>query len=262
MKRFALFLTALIFVFATQLKAQVDANDETIPDTVNKTDSFGKKTGFWIEKTGGMVYKGEYVDNKKVKSWIGYYPTNFIYKVELYTNGVKDGISMQFDKHGKITLVENYKNGLLHGKTINYGGFSETPMAETDYLNGKRNGLYRLYYDNAKIQEESWFKNDLKDGLSRWNNKNGRKMAEYNYKAGNFDGVQKTFYENDSLQTTETYLENKLSGEYREYYRNGKVKVSGKYVNGQKEGAWTEYDELGKIVKVTKFKDGQEAKKK
>ena len=262
MKTILICITAIMLAFPVFSFAQEPANDGKLPDTVNQTDSFGNKVGYWIEKKSDISYKGEYIANKKEKNWIGYYSNNFIYKVEYYSNGLKDGISMQFDRHGKITLIENFKKGLPHGQTINYGAFNETPMAVTDFANGKRNGLYRLYYDNAKIQEESWFKDDLKNGLSRWNNKSGQRMAEYNYKMGNFDGIQKTYYENDSLQSVSNYADNKLSGESKEYYRNGKVKVSGTYVNGQKEGAWTEYDELGKPAKVTKYKDGVDVRKK
>ena len=262
MKTIFSFLLALVVAVPLMMNAQVAANDKKIPDTLNRTDSYGNKVGHWIEKMGEITYKGEYSANKKVNNWIGYYPNNLIYKVEYFSNGAKDGISIQFDRKGKISLVENYKNGLAHGQTVYYSQFNETPVSETEYAHGKKNGLYRQYYDNAKIQEESWFVDDLKNGLSRWNNKNGQRVAEYNYKAGNFDGLQKTYYENDSILSVNTYQDNKLSGEAREYYRNGKVKVSGKYLNGQKDGVWTEYNEIGRAEKATKYKDGVEVKKK
>lgn len=262
MKRLLVFLLTIIFVPQVQINAQTAARENKTADTVNRTDANGNKIGLWVEKVGEITYKGEFASNKKVKNWIGYYPNNLIFKIEYYNNGLKDGISIQFDRKCKISMVENYKNGLAHGQSISYSQFNETPLSETEYAFGMKNGLYRQYYDNAKIQEESWFKDNMKNGVSRWNNKNGQRIAEYNYKNGNFDGLQKTFYENDSLQSTNYYQDNKLFGEAKEYYRNGKVKTSGKYVNGQKDGAWTEYNELGKAEKVTKFKDGVELNKK
>ena len=262
MKRLLIFLTLMIAFMPWQMNGQTVAKDFKYPDSVNRTDSYGNKFGYWIEKQGEMTYKGEYVTNKKVKNWIGYYPNNFIYKVEYFSNGVKDGISLQFDRHGKITILENYKNGLAHGQTVYYSQYSETPLSETEYTNGKKNGLFRQYYDNAKLQEDTWFKDDLKNGKSKWFNKNGQMIAEYNYKDGNFDGIQKTFYENDTVQSVSNYIDNKQSGESKEYYRNGKLKLSGKYLLGQKDGLWTEYDELGKVTKVTRFKEGEEEKKK
>ena len=262
MKKVLSFLLTLIIVIPFYTNAQVAASDDKLPDSVNRTDSKGDKVGYWIEKQGDVTYKGEYINNKKVKNWIGYYSNNIISKIEYYTDGVKDGIIIQFDRKGKISMVEHFKSGLANGQTIIYNQYTETPLAETEFSLGKKNGYYRQYYDNGKIQEESWYKDDLKNGPSVWNNKNGKRIAEYNYKTGDFDGLQKTFYENDSLQSTNNYLNNSLSGEAKEYYRNGQVKISGKYVNGQKEGAWTEYDELGKVEKVTKFKGGAELNKK
>ncbi len=262
MKKIVSYLLTIVAVIPLLMNAQVAASDGKFPDTVNRNDANGNKIGYWIEKSGELTYKGEYAANKKVKNWVGYYPNNLIYKLEYFTNGEKDGISIQFDRKGKISLVEYYKNGLTHGQTVYYSQFNESPVSETEYAFGKKNGLYRQYYDNGKIQEESWFKDNLKNGLSRWNNKSGQRLAEYNYKNGNFDGLQKTYYENDTLQSTSNYTGNQLSGESKEYFRNGKLKVSGNYLNGQKDGVWTEYDELGKVQKVTRFKDGVEVKKK
>jgi len=262
MKMILSFLMTMIAVITLQVNAQETAVDKKMADTVNLTDAKGNKTGFWIEKRGELTFKGEYDANNKVKDWVGYYPNNAIFKVEYYTNGVKEGISLQFDRKCKISLIEHFKNDVNHGRSTYYSQFNESILSETDYAFGKKNGIYRQYYDNGKIQEESWYQDDLKNGISKWNNKNGQRIAEYIYKAGVFDGLQKTFYENDSIQSLNNYQNNKLGGEAKEFYRNGKLKSSGKYLNGLKDGSWTEYNELGKIEKVIRFKDGEEVKKK
>jgi len=256
------FLVILAILMPWRMLGQVNAIDVKISDTVNRTNSEALKYGYWVEKQGDITSKGEYLLNKKNKNWISYYPNNIISKIEYYSNGLRDGISVQFDRRGKMTLLENYRNGMTHGQTIHYSQFNETPLSECDYAYGKRNGMFRQYYDNGKIQEESYFKDDLKNGFSKWFNKNGRLIAVYQYLNGNFDGIQKTFYENDTLQTVYFFKDNKYSGESKEFYRNGKVKVTGKYVLGEKDGPWTEYDELGKVQKVTKYKNGQEQIKK
>lgn len=50
MKAILIFITALILVLPHHTFAQVPATDPVTPDTVNRTDSFGSKVGFWIEK--------------------------------------------------------------------------------------------------------------------------------------------------------------------------------------------------------------------
>jgi antitoxin component YwqK of YwqJK toxin-antitoxin module len=255
-------LAILLFASFYAVQAQVPGTVTNLPDTVNRTDDKGNKTGFWIEKLGDKTFKGDYADNVRIKCWVGYYANDAIYALEYYDKGLKDGISIQLDRKGKISLVEHYRNGQLSGKKILYSQYSDRPVAESEYLQGKKNGVHRQFYETGKVQEETWYKDDLKHGSSVWNDKNGKKLVEYWYKEGNFDGVQKTYYDNDSLQTVTNYLNNNLSGESREYYRNGKLKLSGKYVDGKKEGVWTEYDELGKISKTIKYKDGVETVKK
>lgn len=256
MKNLLLILSLLVISMTQPLVAQTNTTDIKYPDSINKFDANGMKTGYWIERQGELTQKGVYTTNRKSGNWITYYSNSLIFKVEYFTEGVKDGISLQFDRKGKLTLMENYRNNLLNGPTIYYGQYTESPMSETNFANGKKNGQVRQYYDNAKLQEDSHYINDQKNGYSRWFNKNGRMIAEYHYKDGNFDGLQKTFFENDSIQSTTNYTNNKMSGEYREYYRNGRVKISGKYLDGLKEGTWTEFNEIGKVEKTTKYKAG------
>jgi len=256
MKKLVILFALIVMIAPWSVTAQVKATDSNLPDSVNHLDANGLKTGLWIERQGEMTSKGIYNLNKKTGNWVTCYSNNFLYKLEYYNDGIKDGISLQFDRKGKLTLQENYKNNVLNGQTVYYGQYSETPMSETNFANGKKYGQFRQFYDNAKIQEESYYQNDIKNGTSKWYNKTGHKVAEYNYKNGNFEGFQKTFYENDTIQALSNYAGNLLSGDYKEYYRNGKVKLSGTYVAGLKEGMWTEYDELGKKQLETKYKAG------
>ncbi|MDP1623811.1 MAG: toxin-antitoxin system YwqK family antitoxin [Bacteroidales bacterium] len=262
MKKILSVLLTMMVVITLQVNAQEAARDINLPDTANRTDQNGKKTGYWIEKHGELTFKGYYVSERKVHDWVGYYPNNNIYRVEYYLNGEKEGIAIQFDRKCKISLIEHFRNGLNHGQSTYYSQFNDMVLSETEYAYGKKNGLYRQYYDNGKIQEESMYQDDMKNGRSVWQNKNGQLIAEYNYSNNNFDGLQKTYYENDSIQSINNYKDNKLSGESREYYRNGKMKISGKFLNGQKDGNWTEYDELGKVDMVIRYKEGEEVKRK
>ncbi|MCX6282549.1 MAG: hypothetical protein NTU51_11370 [Bacteroidetes bacterium] len=255
MKKYILITVAFLFLVPFILKAQVQTVAKP-GDTINKTDVSGLRTGYWEEKSGEVMNKGTYNQSKKEGCWIGFYPNNVIAKLEYFKNGLREGPSVQLDRRGKVSMFETYHQGTLSGQQIVYSQVADFPVSETNYFMGVKNGLYRLYYDNGKIQEESNYLQNMKDGPSRWFNKNGRMMAEYNYKSGSFEGVQKTFYDNDTVQVRSNYVKNELSGEYKEFYRNGKPKITGKYLNGLKEGPWIEYDETGKAVKTTKYKAG------
>ncbi len=243
---FLFLLPALVFSQATAKSA----------DTINRVDANNVKYGFWSEKSNDQIVKGFYVNNKKTGVWVTTLSTNLIQRVENYVDGKKDGITLIIDRKGHLMSQEYYKNGVPHGLSISYSAYTEMPLNEINYLFGKKNGWYKTYYDNGKIQEESEFLEDIKNGVTRWYNKSGKRVAENHYVNGVFQGVQKTYYDNDSIMTTTNYTNNIMTGDYKEYYRNGKIKMEGKYVNGVREGAWIEFDELGKPQKTIKYKNG------
>ncbi len=248
-------MSAMLFMVNSVLFAQLTTEQKN-NDSINRLDKYNMKIGYWEEKSGEFLMKGEYSENVKVGNWISCYINSMPARLEYFSKGLKDGISIQFDRKGKITQIDYYKKGMLHGSSITYSQFNESPTSEANYLYGKKNGVARLYYDNNKLQEESYYRDDMKDGTSKWFNKSGRTIAIYNYKMGNFDGLQKTFYENDSVQTIVTYKDNVKSGPYKELFRTGMVKTSGQYINDLQEGTWTEFDETGKAIKIQKYKAG------
>ena len=225
-------------------------------DSINKYDANHLKTGIWEERMGDLTTKGLYIANKKEKNWVTYLPNNLIYKLEYYENGMRNGIALTFDRKAKLMNQDYYKNDQLDGMSVAYSQYNETPLSEINWAGGKKDGFYKMYYDNGKLQEVTNYTQNVKDGASRWYAKTGKLIAVYNYNKGNFDGPQVTYYDNDTLESQSSYRNNKLDGDYKEYYRNGKLKVAGKYVLGLKEGTWTEYDEVGKAVGVIRYKGG------
>jgi len=235
--------------------AQTEEPEKT-RDPVNQLNERNLKVGFWKERNGELTTRGNYVNGLKDGTWETYLSDELIFRVETYNNGRRDGITLQFDRKGKTTNVEHYKNNQLHGSVFIYNPFSNKLLKMQEYDNGMLTGLFRSYYDDGKIQEEAFYKENQKHGPSKWFNRDGRLIAIYNYYNGSFEGTQRTFYENDTTATIVKYVDNKQEGDYKEYYRNGKPKLTGTYLTGIKEGAWTEYDETGKAVNVVKYKNG------
>jgi antitoxin component YwqK of YwqJK toxin-antitoxin module len=142
---------------------------------------------------------------------------------------------------------------------------------ETNYKQGKLNGVKKVYYTNeaksyapnvTNIQEETFYINDLREGVTKWYSKNDKLAVEYNYHNGLLEGVQKTYFDDGKNVQIEELYKNNIPIEYKEYYRSGKIKTEGKYnSNGQKHGEWKNYSEDGKLLKPTRFIDGNEIKK-
>jgi antitoxin component YwqK of YwqJK toxin-antitoxin module len=255
MKSVKFFLSFLLMFTLGIANAQENKSDQS-QDAINRLNEQGLKTGYWEERSGDITLRGRYIDGKKEGVWESYSSGNVLFKLEEFQNNRHHGISVQLDRRGKVNTVEHLFQDTLDGVMLNYSQHSQQVLKEANYKRGKLDGLFRTYYDNGKIKEEIWYKEDIKQGQTRWYSQTGRLVAEYNYENGNFQGFQKTYYENDTISVLSHYYDNELSGEYIEYYRNGKPKISGFYKAGQKDGLWTEYDETGKVLNTTRYKNG------
>ena len=98
MKRIVFFLSLLmivpVFLFSqgTQQKS----------DTINRTNSKDQKVGYWEEQAADQIAKGFYVNNNKTGCWVTQLTNNLLVRIDNYLNGMKDGISITFDRRNRI----------------------------------------------------------------------------------------------------------------------------------------------------------------
>ena len=106
-------------------------------DMVQKTSILG------TDREGNTTYKMSfYIDDKQIKSTNGMET----YAVEVIN---KDGALTRFEMYGDVPdgkVVEYYENGEI--------------MLEKNYVNGLRNGPYKLYYPSGALWKEGRFGSD------------------------------------------------------------------------------------------------------
>jgi antitoxin component YwqK of YwqJK toxin-antitoxin module len=270
-----------LFLFVLLLTGSL-AFSQVVKDSINQTDSKGRKQGKWEEKLTPGTTKGVYVNDNKEGVWVSYGANGNLIKIENFTKGLHDGITVEIDQRGYLLSETYYENDLPEGVAKRYY-YGSNPASIITYHKGKKNGSYKVYYENSagKLMEESNYVDDIKDGMSKWYTIKGDLIAEYKYKMNSLEGVQKSYAEGNKLLSEQTYKDNVENGPYIEYYPDGKTKVEGVYVNGKKsgnwkeyaedgsvqnegayvddlkDGKWTEYDFSGKTVKVTKYVKGE-----
>ena len=64
---------------------------------------------------------------------------------------------------------------------------------EITIINGKKEGLHKLYYKSGQLKIEANFVNDVLEGLYKKYYKNGKLHKIENYKNGKLDGFCKTY---------------------------------------------------------------------
>ena len=85
----------------------------------------------------------------------------------------------EFDANGLVKSERNYIKKVLR--------------EERFYLNGKKHGIFKVYFPSGKVQSESSYKKDKLDGLSN------------------------TYFKNGRLKTKEYYIENSEQGTFKKY---------------------------------------------
>jgi len=101
---------------------------------------------------------------------------------------------------------------------------------EGSYKDGKKDGLWTVWYENGQKKEEGTYKDGESDGLVTSWYENGQKKYEGNYKQDALgNGIP------DGLVTS--------------WYENGQKKYEAKYKDGKKDGLWTVWYENGQKKK-------------
>jgi hypothetical protein len=171
----------------------------------NTLDEKGKKHGLW---------KGLYEESKRTR-YVG-----------TFEHGKEVGIFKFFDdtKAGTIIATREFnsndnscytifynqnKNKVSEGKLINKKFEGEWKYYHEDlpsimtlelYVNGKLNGVRKVFYKSGEIAEETTYKNGIKNGTYKSYAENGIVLEESNYNNGEYDG--QAIYRNVSNQIT------------------------------------------------------------
>ncbi len=187
---------------------------------LNKLDENGKKHGLWkgvYEGSKRPRYEGTFEHGKEIGLFKFFDDTkagtviatrefnpkdNSCYTIFYNQNKhkVSEGklINRQFEGEWKyyhedlpsIMTSEQYVNGKLNGiRKVFYksGEIAE----ETTYKNGVKNGAYKSYAENGILLEESNYKNDLNDGQAIYRNATNEIISQGLYSNGKKVGVWK-----------------------------------------------------------------------
>jgi len=210
----------------------------------NELGAFKSKINYKKGKKNGL--KISYSDSSNIileenfRKGIKHNLSTFYYDIENYIkwkeinyiDGIKEGKAFEYSLDGRIiTLLFNKKDVLIGSEKIN----------RYDKLN-KKKGVWKVFYANGKIKQESRYKNDLLNGY----------LKEYDLKG---KLINATLYINGIPQNKSSKLADlKIK---REYYKNGKVEKEGVYDKaGNKNGLFKYFNETGEIYKTEIYLHG------
>lgn len=178
----------------------------------------GKKNGYSFNyDTNQKVLNKEYFMNDiKQGNMVAYYPSGKIKLLTPYINGKPDGYAYEYSEDSLIISILKYQGGIL---------------ASVDRLNrkdetGKKQGVWKDFYEDGKLKEEKKYKDNLVDGYVKTFDKKG-----------NLTNTEKF---NNGKQIKNAPELAKLDV-YKDFYEDGTLKYEGGYINGIPAGTHYHY---------------------
>ena len=208
----------------------------------NKLDENGNKHGIWRglhQESKRPKYEGTFKHGKEIGTFKFYDDTKAGTVIATREFNANDNSCYTIFYNQKNNKVSEGKvvDKQFEGRWIYYHEDSPAIMTEELYLNGKLNGIRKVFYKNGKLAEESEYKADIRFGFYKSYAENGIILEESTYAFGQYEG--EAIYRN---------VENKISGQ-------------GFYKNGKKVGIWKLMED-GKLKDVNMNNQGKKFQKR
>ena len=195
----------------------------------NKLDENGKKHGVWkgvYQESKRPRYQGAFEHGKEVGMFKFFDDTKAGTVIATREFNVKDNSCYTIFYNQNKNKVSEGKvvNKLFEGEWKYYHEDLPTVMTLELYVNGKLNGVRKVFYKSGELAEETTYKDGIKNGTYKSYAENGVVLEESIYKNGEYDGLS--------------------------IFRNvdNQVAAQGLFKNGKKVGIW-------KILQKGKLKD-------
>lgn len=114
----------------------------------------------WWESFIGTMFTIEFIENSIDNAIIrSYHANDQVYQIMPLKNGVAHGKFIVFFGDGSVHWEDDYENGVLHGKQIDYycccGGYSQK-ATEHSWKNGVEHGHIAHWDSNGHLEWECW----------------------------------------------------------------------------------------------------------
>lgn len=136
-------------------------------------------------------------------------------------------------------------------------GYKENQIIEEgNYLNSKKTGLWKQFYETGKIKSEITYKNNIPFGYAKFYFRNGNISEEGNWENYKWNGNYKYYYEGGQLRYDWKFVNGIRESTQKYYFENGKLKFEGEWENGGENGTIREYNEDGSLKEERAYLNG------
>lgn len=226
----------------------------------------GKADGYWKNyyKNGKIKIEGNRKNFLLDSVWKFYTEKGKITKAVNYLEGKKNGYTFNYDTNQHVSSKEHFVNDIKQGNMFTYFPSGKTKQL-TPYVKGKPDGYAYEYSEDSVIISIMKYQGGILASVERLNRKDetgkkqgvwkeffedGKLKEEKKYKDDAVDGYVKTYDKKGNLTNTEKFNNGKKIKNapelakldvYKDFYEDGTMKYEGGYINGMPVGTHYHY---------------------
>jgi antitoxin component YwqK of YwqJK toxin-antitoxin module len=162
-----------------------------------------------------LFVEGRFRNGRQDGEWTFYHENGQLNRKATYSNGQPDGAWEVLRADGTLSAKRSFRNGLRHGDWITYDASGQKPLREEHYVDGKAEGVWKIWHANGQQRQQLGFKQGQLDGTSIEWDENGEKRVEVSYADGKLNGAR-TLWLKDGRKITQNFEDGKLVSQSNE----------------------------------------------
>ncbi|MDT8400492.1 MAG: hypothetical protein RQ743_02265 [Bacteroidales bacterium] len=231
-------------------------------ERINREDDEGVKQGPWKEfyASGNIKKEMTYRDGLLHGYYKEYNDKGVLSTTMLYDNGkivegnIEDNpevdIQNRYDSDGNLIFSGPFRLGVpvgIHREYSSDGSVKSSVIYNDQGIkvsegivteDGRRNGVWKNYYENGNIKEEGEYDYNRRTGFWNFYNRDGSIIQTGSYRNGRPEGLWKWYYPEGSILREEEYYQGRRDGSFIEYSKEGDIISEGEYLDGERNGPW------------------------
>jgi antitoxin component YwqK of YwqJK toxin-antitoxin module len=161
---------------------------------------------------GQLFVEGQFRRGRQEGEWTYYFDNGKVNRKAMFKNGLPDGPREIYRVDGTLAAKRGFKNGQRDGEWISYDATGKQPLREEHYVDGKQDGVWKIWFPGGRLKQEIGLKQGQRHGTSTEWDEQGEKRAELNFADGKLHGAATRWFP-DGRVIVQRYNEGRLESQ-------------------------------------------------